>query len=190
MKSITEIVPFDTRIYTTTLSDYRYLISHIKDIKTVNPTVIKSNKGGWQSESYSNDSLSFMAPLLNEIVPLVKEIYTQLSIDGNCTDINYWFNINNRYDYNCSHRHGNSYFSAVVYLKVPTNSGNIVFERPDDMRDFIQFKEDTENNWGSYWIEPKENALILFPSYVPHYVEQNRTENIDDERISIAFNFK
>jgi uncharacterized protein (TIGR02466 family) len=190
MKALTEIIPFDTRIYTTTLSDYGYLTSYIKDIKTTTPTVIKSNKGGWQSELYFNDSLPFMNPLLDEIIPLVKEIYKQLSIDGQGTDINYWFNINNKYDYNCSHRHGNSYFSAVVYLKTPTNSGNIVFERPDDMRDFIQFKENTENNWGSYWIEPKENTIILFPSYVPHYVEQNRTENIDDERISIAFNFK
>jgi uncharacterized protein (TIGR02466 family) len=190
MKTINEIIPFDTRIYTTTLSDYTHLISDIKNIKNTTNTVIKSNKGGWQSDVYSIDSLSFMTPMLDEIIPIVKELYIELSIDGIGTDLGYWFNVNNKYDYNISHRHGDSYFSAVVYLKTPVNSGNIVFERPDNMRDFIRFKENKENNWGTYWIEPKENTIILFPSYVPHYVEQNRTEDIDDERISIAFNFK
>ena len=36
-------------------------------------------------------------------------------------------------------------------------------------------------------ILPKENMLVVFPSWVPHAVEINLS---DEERISLSFNFK
>ena len=36
-------------------------------------------------------------------------------------------------------------------------------------------------------IAPKENMLVIFPSWVPHAVEINLS---DEERISLSFNFK
>ena len=35
------------------------------------------------------------------------------------------------------------------------------------------------------YINPKNNLLLLFPSWLEHDVEENKS---DDERISIAFN--
>lgn len=187
--NLQEIIPFDNRIYTTLISDYTYLIPEIKSLMVKEKSVVKSNRGGWQSPSYGAKDLEFMQPMLEEIKQYIVGIYKHLSIDG-CGETNgYWFNVNHKYDYNTLHRHGNCYFSACVYLKTPDNCGNIVFERADFMREHIQFYDDNDRNWGSYWLKPEINRLILFPSFLPHYVEQNRTEDADDERISIAFNF-
>lgn len=42
-----------------------------------------------------------------------------------------------------------------------------------------------EFNSNSYRITPRDNMLILFPSYLPHRVEQNLSEK---DRISVSFN--
>ena len=46
-------------------------------------------------------------------------------------------------------------------------------------------KKATEWNSTGAMIKIKEGDLILFPSWVPHYVDKNNT---DKERISLAFN--
>ena len=38
-------------------------------------------------------------------------------------------------------------------------------------------------DWG---IPPEENKILLFPSWLPHYVDDNLS---DEDRISISFNF-
>jgi uncharacterized protein (TIGR02466 family) len=104
---------------------------------------------------------------------------------------NYWFNINRKYNYNKPHTHPGSQFSAIVYLKCPRNSGNLVFDRSDAFTGYMtsQFKETNDYNFYSWHMTPEENMFIVFPSYLQHYVEQNLCQELDDERISIAFNF-
>ena len=41
-----------------------------------------------------------------------------------------WININGPGNYNHSHNHPGCDLSGVLWLKVPENSGNIVFESP------------------------------------------------------------
>jgi hypothetical protein len=82
---------------------------------------------------------------------------------------------------------------------VPSDSGKIVFNRSvneyDRMHNIqsIYAANDTQvdhpetNN--THWYVPKEGMLVLFPSHVSHYVEQNVTNDESDGRISISFNF-
>jgi hypothetical protein len=62
-------------------------------------------------------------------------------------------------------------------------------ERPDALDDFLRVDERTPNSYCTWRIPTDENKLLIFPAYVRHYVEQNLTDEQDDERISIAFNF-
>jgi len=127
--------------------------------------------------------------LISVITDIMNDVYKEMSLPKPVDHINYWFNINHRGNYNNSHRHPNSYFSVVYYVKVPNNSGDIVFERPDHMMDYLPIVVPNENTWGSYTFTPEEGMLLVFPSYLNHRVEMNKAEG-DDERISIALNFR
>ena len=190
MKELVELVPFSNSVYITELNDYTYCIPEIINLMKTTPSSVISNMGGWQSPSYNYDSHEFIKSLCDEVREYVLSIYNSMHVTGNAELCNYWINVNTKYNYNISHRHGGSYYSAVVYLKTPKNCGRLIFQRPDDAHSWIEYSEYVDGNWGSYWVDPLPNRLIIFPSYIPHYVEQNLTEDLDDSRISVAFNFR
>ena len=88
--------------------------------------------------------------------------------------------------------------SGVFFIKVPEEmkGGRFLFYRNFNEADFISsenmghFKEGYQMQGYDYpinTIKPKENMLVVFPSWVPHAVEINLS---DEERISLSFNFK
>ena len=87
------------------------------------------------------------------------------------------------------HNHASS-LVGVYYVDVPENSGDILLQ---DTRGFVNFlwqdshitPENQKSTRVSHRITPKPNTLILFPHYVVHSVETNRSDKI---RISIALN--
>lgn len=91
-----------------------------------------------------------------------------------------------------SHFHANSIFCGVFYLKVPENSGNLIFStnHNDDrnLTSYLDPQVEVQNQYNKriYSLEPKENMLVLFPSTIRHAVETNRS---NQERISLAFNY-
>ena len=97
----------------------------------------------------------------------------------------------NIYDSSCYqeyHYHTSSTFSVVYYLKVPKGSGHFIFNDPKgpDMLEVKDMVKETTLNQVSKSIEPIENSLIMFRSYLGHSVSQGIN---NDDRISIAFNF-
>jgi uncharacterized protein (TIGR02466 family) len=187
---IEEIVPFYTSIYCDTLSyDVVDLSKNIKNIQQYEESVSKSNRLGWQSNVYK-ESHVFMKDLILNIEDILKPIYYNIGLDKEPKMACYWFNVNNKYSYNLSHSHAGCYFSAAYYVKVPSDSGKIVFERPDLLNSWIVSDRLTDRNWAVYSLPPRENFLVIFPSYLRHYVESNLTSDEDSDRISIAFNFK
>jgi len=188
MKMLDVIVPFKTEIFITELDpSTTKILNDIIKIQSSEQSELVSNVGGWQSPSYTANQQKFMSPIILEIKKYIREIYNIMNIDGSGEILNYWFNINGKYDYNISHTHPGSYFSAALYLKTPKNSGNIVFQRPDNLKETILFKTSNEHNFGDYQITPQENLLVMFPSCLHHYVARN---NSDETRVSVAFNIK
>ena len=90
------------------------------------------------------------------------------------------------------HIHANSCYSGVVYLKYPPNSGKIWFSHPLQIPTFgtstISPSISKFNVFNSkrYFIEPKDNLLLLFPSHVDHYTEVNETL---ENRYALSFNY-
>ena len=184
-----EIRPFYTSIYIDKLENNFNLYNNIKDVEKTQASASKSNCGGWQSQSCIPSSYPFMNTLLDEVSCRMKVLYKDIGIKRDPACANYWFNVNRKYNYNNTHSHPQSVFSAVFYVKVPSDSGKLYFERSDRMEDWFQVDTINERNYSNYWIEPSDNLLVIFPSYLEHYVTQNLTEEQDGERISIAFNF-
>ena len=88
---------------------------------------------------------------------------------------------------NARHHHGNSAISAAYYVRAPKNSGDLVFydPRPAPVLFAPHSKEPNYLNAMVNSVSPVEGALVLFPSYLDHSVNENIS---NDERIVISFN--
>jgi uncharacterized protein (TIGR02466 family) len=104
---------------------------------------------------------------------------------------NLWININQKSSFNRPHVHPGSTLSGTYYVDCDTNSGNLVFKHPSMGHQYSikdgAIDEFTEYNAAHWSVSPEIGKLIIFPSWLEHYVEPNVSER---ERISIAFNIE
>lgn len=147
-----------------------------------------SNLGGWQSNDINPKDLP---ELYNYIMVNANQCLHDYGYDSSTTLEmgNMWVNINEKNHSNKTHIHHGSFISGVYYVKCNENSPQIVFYK-NFSEDFIVTSASRVDRYtpisGSVCkYPPKEGRLILFPSYLPHSVEENETE---EERISISFN--
>ena len=100
---------------------------------------------------------------------------------------NMWAIINKGGSGNLRHQHGNSTISGAYYVRAPKNSGDIVFYDPRPAPVYSYPKAESPNilNAQVNGISPKEGALVLFPSYLDHSVNENLS---NEERIVVSFN--
>ena len=108
-------------------------------------------------------------PLIDEINNLVQNQFQ----DPNLKILDIWGNIAFPLTQDNIHHHSDSShkMSGVLYLNTPKDSGNIFFVNPGNL------------NLKSNFV-PSLKDIILFPSYLPHYVGINLSK---EDRISIAF---
>lgn len=128
--------------------------------------------------------LSHIHILMHEIIGVDKEIGFKIT--------NSWANKHMPGDWAHNHYHKNSLYSGVVYIETPPDGGNLVLERPYPTLFLptleLQSDDDSEDNLinlDNWTIHPGRAKLIIFPSYVKHYVTKN---NSNVERLTMAFN--
>lgn len=164
------------------------LLEYAQEMTSVE-TLTRSNVGGIHSKDFNDIENEAVGKTFKAITERVHAVTREFGMEHNPTLMNYWFIKNRRYDYNKAHIHPFCNFSGVLYLKVPSNSGRIVFERPDPQPEWFRLERFNELTFETYHFNPAPGLLVLFPAYLRHYVEQNRTEDEDDERICMSFNF-
>jgi uncharacterized protein (TIGR02466 family) len=152
----------------------------------------RSNVGGYQSHQHMDKVVGFK-PLIEQITKFFRTI-KQIPGYDTIQDIQIpqmWFNINTRGNYNEIHNHGNQYqFSGTYYVKVPNKCGRICFRDPRQgaVSNEFHFRYSQVNFGTNYHATFKfpveENLLVIFPSFLEHYVEASNT---DEERASISF---
>ena len=154
-----------------------------------------SNKNGYQSSDLTNlNPDSAIANLMEEIRICSQKIYQIARKDSIKID-NCWININYQGSSNLIHTHPGALLSGVFYVKVPLdaiNSGHLAFYRDYTESHVIHsagkfkdnYKMDSTTASKTLFL-PKENRLFIFPSWLGHGVEENKT---NEERISLAFN--
>lgn len=149
---------------------------------------IKSNLGGWQSNSLFKDD-SFFSNLISVIKSAAVEFADGIQINSNLEINSFWININKFKDYNQYHTHPGSIFSGVYYIKTSKNCGSIQFKHPCSLgiENCWDQKKQQLNPFNScVWdLEPVENRLLIFPSWIEHQVLPNLSQS---DRISISFN--
>ena len=189
------IEPFFTSFFATTnlpTINNEELIRYSYELKSQSQGVLKSNAGGWQSESLSIPN-SEVAKLVDIIRDHITEVANCLKLTNDKTIVsleNIWININPKVSFNRPHVHPKSVFSGTYYVKCPEQVGGaIVFLHPATNFQY-HINPDLVTDWndftsGNYRFSPAAGDLIIFPSYLNHYVEPN---SADEDRISIAFN--
>ena len=154
--------------------------SWILGVKEKEKSVRKSNRGGWQSELYKPDNEMFK-PLVNEIEEFCKHL--PLNIKKTYIE-QLWVNVNTKGNWNTIHQHGQYHLSGTYYVKVPKDSGGIVFRdpRPGALGNIFMIDRFDKGEFKRMNI--MEGLLAIWPAYLDHLVEPSET---DEERISISF---
>ncbi len=143
--------------------------------------------GKWQTDQTLHELEEFAE--LNEIIygaakgvaDFMKLIYTSLDITG-C-----WANISAPGARHKAHTHPNNFLSGVYYVRTPKYADTITFDDPRPQANILcpQNRQAGEENAGQMYVTATEGTLILFPAWLPHSVEENKSGEI---RISVSFN--
>ena len=185
---------FATPIWTSIIPKHREInekmFRYIKSLQKKDQSGIKrSNLLGWHSKDFdlkSGQSRFF----INSISPQLNSVLTDMGWDIKKQEVKItgmWAVINKKNSSNAMHIHSNNYISAAYYVKAPINCGDIVFYDPKFAATYRYPKISKTNKLNSNIVsfQPKEGMLVLFPSYLQHSVNVNKT---DEERIVISFN--
>jgi uncharacterized protein (TIGR02466 family) len=99
-----------------------------------------------------------------------------------------WANVLKNNESHPVHTHSNNFLSGTYYLQ-SDQGASIVFHDPRPAADVIvpRKKETTMDNSSLLSYASKTNRAIFFPSWLPHWVQQNKSSN---KRISIAWNIQ
>ena len=151
--------------------------------------VSKSNAGGWHSATDMNQKEEYNV-LTKELFNMQDEIFKKEFLTQKPVLGNMWANINGPGNFNRPHLHPNALFSGVYWIKTPINSGNLMLydPRPGVHTTMPNRKEGKlpPQLWREVHYEPKAGRCIMFPAWLWHEVQPNRS---NDTRISVSFNF-
>ena len=187
---------FPTPVWAIQLENYKLvneeMYNYIKIQQEIDGVGInKSNIKGWHSKDFD---LSEKEP--QNFISFISSSIEQVMIDMNWDKEkqlakidNMWAIVNIGGSANLRHQHGNSTISGAYYVRAPENCGDIVFydPRPAPVYSYPNAKQPNSLNAQVNSISPKEGALVLFPSYLDHSVNENLSKN---ERIVISFNIR
>tara|TARA_B100000963_G_C22606001_1_gene662527 strand:- start:843 stop:1445 length:603 start_codon:yes stop_codon:yes gene_type:complete len=149
----------------------------------------KSNIKGWHSKDFNlNDKepqnfASFVISYVEQVMLDMNWDKIKQSVKIN----NMWAIVNTGGSANLRHQHGNSTISGAYYVRAPESCGDIIFYDPRPAPVYSHPNATSPNSLNAQvnGISPREGALVLFPSYLDHSVNENLS---NDERIVISFN--
>lgn len=154
------------------------------------PSSVKSSVGGYQGYDFYDEDL-FLE--IKSSVPILENKNLEVVSDNTPENPNtifpsFWVNINGPGAYNVMHNHApyhGVFLSGVFYVKTPDNCGNIQLIDPRlsicNSRDMTYYNDGNTH----HYYTAKENLLLIFPPWLYHTVDPNKS---DENRISISFN--
>ena len=185
---------FPTPVWTIQLDNYQSINEQMYEFIKINQSkdqegISKSNIKGWHSKDFDMQEIE-PKNFIKFILPAIEQVITDMNWEKQKQSINInnmWAIINTGGSANLRHQHGNSTISGAYYVRAPKNSGDIVFYDPRPAPVYTYPKAINPNllNAQVNGISPKEGALVLFPSYLDHSVNENLS---NEERIVISFN--
>ena len=162
-------------------------------LRSASVGVSKSNKGGWHSAGNLFDNSAACIQRLKTdaaaaVLSATQKIGAKAQVDTLGLKLFAWMNANPPGGFNAPHTHPGAHWSGVYYVAQPEvetgSSGKIEFLDPrTDLPNWRLLQAPAFN--AKKAIRPMPGEMILFPSYLVHWVYPNETP---EERVSIAFN--
>jgi len=146
-----------------------------------------SNNGCWRHQ-FNYPDIDWIASELTVLAEVAVNSYLQSDplytekVDRYGQPIfSYWTNINEPMSRNVLHDHRTSQYVGIYYIQ-GTDTGDIVFHNPTNVTESCNSHAPFVSR---YAYKPKDGDLVLWPAWMPHETETNRSSR---QRINIAFN--
>ncbi len=145
----------------------------------------RTNRGGWNSKEMTLLEQPIWAPLRQAIHSACATVLAEMGRGGEPFALQSWVNLHDRGGFNFLHMHEASLLSGSFYLEVPAGSGALCFRDPRPGIIHGAIKGSFANAHADINLSPSTGLLVLFPSWMEHFVEPHES---DEPRICIAFN--
>ena len=185
---------FSTPIWASKIDNYeiinKEMLEYIIDLQNKDPEgLLKSNFKGWHSKDFDikhEQPKNFIEGIKKNINLALNDMGWDLS-SQTVKIKSVWAIINEKDAWNQKHHHSNSDLSAAYYVSAHDNCGDIVFydPRPAPVHNHPISKSANKLNATVNSIKPAPGMLVLFPSYLEHSVNPNKSNK---KRIVISFN--
>ena len=143
------------------------------------------NPGCWRSNALYE--MKWLYGAMKDLVTEANEIYFEKDsvfkyyIDkSENLDYNIWTNVNEVGSKNVIHSHKTDAWAGIYYVQAE-ETGNLMFYNPANLLNECKFNSPFVRNTG---ILPKDGMLVLWPSWIPHEVIENKS---NQQRINIAW---
>jgi len=162
-------------------------------LHAASPGVSKSNRGGWHSEGNLFDNEEPCIQRVRDaaqaaVFEVTRKVTSKVDPESLRLKLYAWMNANPARGYNAPHTHPGAHWSGVYYVSQPDvetgSSGMIEFLDPRSDLSHWRILDASTFRW-KRTIRPAAGELIIFPSYLVHWVHPNES---DEERVTIAFN--
>ena len=187
--------PFQIPIYQSSIDEDSF-IQIKKDVLSFIDTSFEKFETVWDCPTLSTINIpqkeNIQSSELNTIIKIHTENYFKAW--GLCDTISLnidslWVNISPKNSYQESHKHltykVKNVFSGVLYISSFPNSGNLSLVNP--IEDQLMLMVPFSKVLSRISIPPEDKNIILFPSWLEHYVGENKTE---ENRISVSWNIE
>jgi uncharacterized protein (TIGR02466 family) len=134
----------------------------------------------------NEDEMKHISEFCNNSLQMYFEKVINPLTDTNIKITQSWLNYTNTKGFHHEHDHPNSIISGVFYFSADKEKDIIAFNRlPSNKQIQIFYKEANDYNTIQTDIKVETGDLVLFPSYIPHFVPPVESSK---KRISLAFN--
>jgi len=169
-KFVTEFYEFQTDGY----KNKKYLLEKIKKLEFNKSKNLSTTFKNYKNIIFENkDFKEFKDFICKNIEAVLSDATNKKQFEM----ISSWFQIYSKNQFHDFHAHGTheNYYSCIYYVNAGKKSANTVFAFPG--YPYIEISK-------TFHILSKTGKMVLFPSYIPHYVEPNQ----DTSRVIFSCN--
>lgn len=180
-------------------ADLDALCSYLLELRSKSRGLERSNRGGWHSEGNLFGEAHPPFPWLREAV--VRQVLDYaggaLKFTGSFDfQLSGWAVVNSPGDYNVPHNHCPNLLSGALYVRVPEqmSGGEIAFLDPrlalNASVPMLLQQRGQVPPWFQTFVShpPVTGDLLIFPSWLTHYVNAFASPRADAVRIVVSFN--